>query len=291
MPVEGFDPSTVKVGTSGYQFDDWFGTVYPARLNPRDVLEYYASALGMDTVEINYTYYRLPSAFTSEAMARKVPEGFEFAVRSFSGMTHEIWDEGKNIRDTSEVFRQFVEGIMPLREAGKLGPVLLQFPYSFWPNRQTYDYLRRCREMLEGFQVVVEFRNSAWMRPSAFALLKELGFGYCMVDEPQIKGLLPLVPRATGPTAYLRLHGRNPNWFRASKDERYDYFYSEQELDEILNKVKDVVKEAVKTYVYFNNCPRGQALQNALMFKKILGVLKSFNAAQSFALRGAGQKP
>lgn len=285
MSAEDLDLSRIKVGTSGYQFDDWFGTIYPPKLNPKDVLEYYATALGMDTVELNYTYYRLPSAFTSEAMARKVPDGFEFAVRSYSGMTHEIWDEHRNIKDTSEVFRQFIEGIIPLRESGKLGPVLLQFPYGFWPNRQTYDYLRRCREMLEGFDVVVEFRNSAWMRPSAFELLRELGFGYCMVDEPQIKGLLPLVPKATSSTAYLRFHGRNPNWFRASKDERYDYFYSEGELDEVLKKVKDVVKGAVKTYVYFNNCPRGQALQNALMFKRILGILESFNAAQSFALK------
>jgi len=84
--------SKYRIGTSGYQFPDWFGTVYPPNLRQRNVLEYYANTLGLDTVEVNYTYYRLPSPRTSEAMARKVPDDFKFVVPSFSGMTHDIWE-------------------------------------------------------------------------------------------------------------------------------------------------------------------------------------------------------
>ena len=286
-------PSEVKkyrIGTSGYQFPDWFGTVYPPNLRQRNVLEYYANSLGLDTVEVNYTYYRLPSPRTSEAMARKVPEDFEFVVRSFSGMTHDIWEgtDRKTFKDATEVFDQFVQGILPFKEAGKLGPVLLQFPYSFWPNRVTYDYLKWCREKLHNFNVVVEFRNRAWNRPSAFRLLRELGMGYCIVDEPRLNGLHPFVPVATSKTGYVRFHGRNPKWFDSSKDDRYDYLYSEEELDEIIDAVKDVVRETNRTYFFFNNCPRGQALINALVFKRLVGLLEELNAAQEFALSNPG---
>jgi len=151
-----------RIGTSGYQFPDWFGTVYPPSLRQRNVLEYYANSLGLDTVEVNYTYYRLPSPRTSEAMARKVPDDFEFVVRSFSGMTHDIWEgtDRKTLKDTTEVFDQFVQGILPFKEAGKLGPVLLQFPYSFWPNRITYDYLKWCREKLRNCRTLTWSWNS-----------------------------------------------------------------------------------------------------------------------------------
>lgn len=282
----------VKVGTSGYQFEDWFGTVYPPTLRQRNALEYYAQALCMDTVELNYTYYSLPSPSTSEAMAKRVPQGFEFAVRSHSSMTHEIWEgtDRKTIRDTAAAFERFVEGIMPLKEAGRLGPVLLQFPYGFFPKPVTYDYLRFCRQRLEGFDVIVEFRNMAWHRESVYNLLEELEMGYCVVDEPKIRGLLPLIPVATSKTGYVRLHGRNENWFGAGKDERYDYMYSEEELKAILCEVREVIGKTDRTYFFFNNCPRGQALMNAITFKKIAGLLKDFNGAQRFAISGGREK-
>lgn len=274
------------IGTSGYQFADWFGTVYPEKLSKRKALEYYSKELGFNTVEINYTYYRLPSPRTSAGMAKKVPDGFRFSVRSFSGMTHDIWEdeERKKLKDTSEVFDQFAMGITPLLETGKLGPVLLQFPYFFWPNRQSFSYLEFCREKLEGFDVVVEFRNRAWVRESTFEFLQSIGLGYCMVDEPKIKGLHPLVPATTSCTAYLRFHGRNPRWFKATKDERYDYLYSNQELSEVMSKVSPAMEKAEESYIYFNNCFGGKALKNALILKKMCAILKEFNEAQARAV-------
>jgi len=106
--METFDSHKLRIGTSGYQFPDWHGAVYPEKLKRGDVLEYYSHALGLNTVEINYTYYRLPVAATSAAMARKVPDGFDFTVRSYSGMTHEIWEDSQRriLRDTGDVFDQ-----------------------------------------------------------------------------------------------------------------------------------------------------------------------------------------
>ena len=274
------------IGTSGYQFDDWFGTVYPENLKKKDVLEYYSKKLEFNTVEINYTYYRLPSARTSAAMVKKVPENFLFAVRSYAGMTHDIWEDEKRtvLKDTTAVFDEFVMGITPLLEAGKLGCVLLQFPYFFWPNKNAFSYLEFCRERLQGFDVVIEFRNRAWVKESTFAFLRKLGFGYCIVDEPRLKGLHPLVPVATSNIVYLRLHGRNPNWFSAGKDERYDYYYTEDELKEVISTVQPVMEKAERTFIYFNNCYGGKALKNALTMKKILKILREFNEAQRLAL-------
>ncbi len=276
----------VFIGTSGYQFEDWFGTVYPESLRRKDVLEYYSHELGFNCVELNYTYYRLPSFFTSRAIVKKVPEGFKFAVRSYREMTHDIWEdeERKKIKDTSEIFDLFIEGILPLKEEGKLGPVLLQFPYSFWPSEETLRYLEFCKEKLSDFDVVVEFRNRAWVKRDIFDFLKKFNLGYCIVDEPKIRGLHPLVPALTSKTGYIRLHGRNPRWFEAEKEERYNYFYNEQELREVLSKVKKVFEEAEKTYIFFNNCTGGSALKNALMLKRILGLLKDLNSAQKKAL-------
>jgi len=274
------------IGTSGYQFDDWFGTVYPETLKKKDVLEYYSKKLEFNTVEINYTYYRLPSPRTSAAMAKKVPDNFLFAVRSYSGMTHDIWEDDKRkvLKDTTEVFDQFVMGITPLLEAGKLGCVLLQFPYFFWPNRNSFSYLEFCRERLEGLDVVIEFRNKAWVRESTFAFLKKLDMGYCIVDEPRIKGLHPFTPVATASTGYLRLHGRNPEWFKAGKEERYNYFYSEDELKELMARSERVFEMTERTFIFFNNCTSGSALKNALIVKKMLKIIHEFNEAQKKAL-------
>jgi uncharacterized protein YecE (DUF72 family) len=278
----------LRVGTSGYQFADWYGTAYPEKLRKSDALEYYNQVLGFDSVEVNYTYYRLPTPKTSASMAAKVRDGFEFAVRSHSEMTHDIWEdrERTKVKDTGDVFERFIEGVAPLRDAGKLGSILLQFPYGFWPNSATYEYLSLCVERLSAFNVNVEFRNQGWMRESMIRFLKKQRLGYCIVDEPKLKGLHPFVPLATTATGYLRLHGRNTAWFKASKDERYNYLYSQEQLKEILRDMNEVVNGTVKTYVFFNNCYGGQALQNGLMLKKMVGLLEEMNAGQRFALDG-----
>ena len=278
--------SKVRIGTSGYQFPDWSGTVYPKKLKKKDTLSYYAKALEFDTVELNYTYYTLPSAKTSLAMLDRVPEGFEFVLRSHKDMTHDIWEDEKErvFKENEAVFKKFYEGIGPFIENNALGCVLLQFPYMFFPTRQTYDYLSLCKERLPGIEIVVEFRNKAWLRESAFSFLRENGMGYCIVDEPRLSRLHPFYPIATSGIGYLRLHGRNPNWFHTSKDERYDYFYSEDELDELISQIKEVVSKTNKMYIFFNNCPKGQALRNAIMLKKVMGIIKELNPAQRFAM-------
>jgi uncharacterized protein YecE (DUF72 family) len=123
------------------------------------------------------------------------------------------------------------------------------------------DYLKRLREGLGELPTVVEFRDVAWVKEAAFDLLRELKFGYCCVDEPRLKGLMPPIAVATGPVAYTRFHGRNAaRWYEHEAAwQRYDYTYSDSELREWAPKLRQLDEAAPLTLVYFNNHFRGQA--------------------------------
>jgi uncharacterized protein YecE (DUF72 family) len=244
----------LRIGTSGFSYKDWLGPVYPAGLPARDQLAFYAREVS--TVELNVTFYRVPDARTVAGWARKTPDDFVFAVKAYQGLTHER---------AAPDFAGFVSALQPLIEAGKLGCVLAQFPYSFHPVPENREYLRRLRERLGGLPAVVEFRNAGWMAAATFELLRSLELGFCSVDEPQLKGLMPPVAVATGPVAYVRFHGRNAaKWYaHAEAWERYDYTYSTEELREWAPKLRELDAEAPLTLVYFNNHFRGQAVHGA----------------------------
>lgn len=281
--------AVIHVGTSGFSFDDWRGPVYPPDLPKSGMLEYYASVLGFGAVELNYTYYSMPAPRTLESMLGRVGTDFIFVVRSHRSMTHEIWaDSGRKVMtDSTAAFRQFQAGIDPLASAGRLGCVLVQLPVFFYPVPASIDYLRRLTDLLPGTNVVVEFRNRAWLRDSTFRLLSEEGLGFCVVDEPRLARLMPYEPRRTTDMAYFRFHGRNPNWFGASRSERYDYFYSPGELADLCRPLRVVTADAATSFVFFNNCHAGAAARNALLAKQMLGLLDSFSAEQQRIVVGA----
>ncbi|MCD5390674.1 DUF72 domain-containing protein [candidate division NPL-UPA2 bacterium] len=266
----------IKIGTSGFSFEDWKGVVYPENITKRNMLPYYEKELGFDTLEVNFTYYRLPSTNTMLGMMRRTSKDFDFVVKSHREMTHEIWADSrrKQLKDTSEVFSKFVYGLRPLIDEGRLGCVLLQFPSFFWPNKPNTDYILACRDMLDNIPVVVEFRNKAWVKEDTFNFLIESNLGFCCPDEPPLPELMPFTPRATSDIGYFRFHGRNMNWFKASVSERYNYLYSEDELKEFVPRVKEVAGRTVKTYNFFNNCHAGAAARNAQMMKNLMGMGK-----------------
>lgn len=261
----------IKLGTSGFSFDDWKGTVYPPDIKKQDMLAYYEKELGFKCLEINSTYYTLPSPKSMEGMLKKVSAGFEFCVKAFKGMTHEIWGaDRKTFLDNREVFGKFNFSIAPLREAGNLSCVLAQFPPGFYPNRDSFDYLKRFGERLGGVKLVVEFRNRAWHRDTTLEFLRRNGLGYCVVDEPKLPRLMPFNPKATSTLGYFRLHGRNPNWFNVPVSVRYDYLYSDEELQEFLTPIEDIAAVTQTTFVFFNNCHGGSAVRNALKLREML---------------------
>jgi len=265
----------IKIGTSGFSFPDWVGPVYPRNLKQKDFLPYYEKELGFNCVEANFTYYTLPSPRSFAGMSRKTSESFEFTVKAFKGLTHDMinldtWELAEN----SEVFEKFYQSLEPLLNDGKLACVLAQFPPFFFPRKENYDYIREFREKLHDVPLVVEFRNKAWLKESTMDLLRENLLGYCVVDEPKIPRLMPYQPGATSNIGYFRFHGRNPRWFKTSVKERYDYLYSEEELKEFVPDIKQVADRTEKAFILFNNCTRGQAARNAEMTKKLLGLIR-----------------
>lgn len=251
----------IRLGTSGFSYDDWVGPFYPADLPKWAWLTYYAQQF--DTVELNVTYYRLPDRRTVAGWVQRTPEGFLFSVKAHQSLTHD--------RERADFvgFRQSTED---LRQAGKLACVLAQFPHSFHPVAANREYLHRLREGLADLPVVVEFRDRAWLTEETFALLSSLGLGFCCVDEPQLPGLMPPIARAAGPVAYVRFHGRNADrwWQHEQPWQRYDYSYPESELREWVEKIRDLDDRSEITLVYANNHYRGQSVDTIHMLRRLL---------------------
>jgi uncharacterized protein YecE (DUF72 family) len=199
-------------------------------------------------------------------MAEKVPDGFTFTLKATGTLTHQ------RDKATDEEFARFVEGVLPLVGAEKLGCVLAQFPYSFHATTENRAFLQRLHEGLQDLPVVVEFRNRRWLVEETFALLKELGMGFCCVDEPRLSGLIPPVARATSPVAYVRFHGRNAEkWWRHDEPwERYDYTYSDEELREWVPKIRGLAEESDVVYCFANNHWVGQAVDTARQLRLLL---------------------
>ena len=249
----------IYVGTSGYYFPGWKGIFYPSRIRNESMLSFYARHF--PAVELNFTYYGIPHPSVFEKMIERTPEGFLFSAKLNGRITHE--------RDTEAIY-EFSESIAPLRESGRLCALLAQFPYSFSRSRRNMRYLRLLREMFPDDELVVEFRNSSWLRRRTFDFLKREGLGYCCVDEPQIPGLLPPTALATSRIAYVRFHSRNGrNWY-GNNGQRYNYLFSRKELMEWTPKIESLTDEVEKVYIFFNNCHAGHAAVNATELQDLL---------------------
>lgn len=228
------------------------------------MLRFYAECF--DTLEINFTYYQLPSPKTLEAMASKAGRHFTFSVKAHADMTH----QRQNFQAAAPAFR---EAIRVLEDRQALGCILAQFPYSFWNKRENREHLVRLREALAGVPLVVEFRNDSWYTSAVFAFLREHGMGLCCVDEPDLPKLPPKVVEATSDIGYVRFHGRAAAkwWEHKEAAERYDYLYAEEELTDWVPKVHALARATRTTFLFFNNHPRGKAAANAYMMKHRLG--------------------
>lgn len=267
----------IHIGTSGFSYPDWRGFFYPENLPERDMLAHYSQQF--NTVEANFTYYRLPGPATFARMQQMVPPGFRFAVKANRQMTHEGGDGAPAVGawhragpETDALFARFVEAVAPLVDAGQLACVLAQFPWSFRCCDETREYIRRLPERMQGLPTVVEFRNREWLDESLFDLLRDCGLGFCCVDEPRLKGLMPPLAVATSRVGYVRFHGRNARaWWRHDEPwQRYDYLYTQEELAEWVPRIAQLATQTSDTFVFFNNHYQGKAGKNARMLTQLL---------------------
>ena len=258
----------IRIGPAGWSYKDWEGTVYPQKPGKSfDPLEYIARFF--NTIEINSSFYRPPTPSTTKSWANRVAGNKEFA---FTAKLHRLFthERGKATKSDEKEFR---EGMDVLVKAGKLGSLLLQFPWSFKNTADDRIYLAKLLEQFSDYPLVLEVRHRSWNNEEVYEWLEERGVGICNIDQPVFAKSIRPAARTTSPVGYVRLHGRNyQNWFRekAPRDERYNYLYSLDELDPWLVRIKDVAKHTRETYVITNNHFRGQAVVNAIEIKAAL---------------------
>lgn len=259
----------IRVGTSGYSFPDWVGTVYPRELPQKAWLSYYAR--WFSAVEINSTYYRIPSPYMMAALVRKVPKGFLFTVKVPKEMTHE---RGK----FEEVVGPFLAAIAPMVQAGCLASLLAQFPYSLprGDPLESLSYLVRLREAIPPeIPVHVEFRHAFWYKPEVLDFLAAHDLGFVNVDLPQLPGLPPIKTSfATNRIGYVRFHGRNAAkwWEHEEAGERYDYEYSREELSEWVPQIRELADRTKITFLFMNNCHLGKSVKDAIKMMELLEI-------------------
>jgi uncharacterized protein YecE (DUF72 family) len=279
----------IRVGTSGWSYADWEGVFYPDE-KPRGFDELAYLARFFDAVEVNSSFYRPPTARMGASWLRRTPPGFEFTYKLYQRFTHErppAW--------TPADVAEYKEGVEPVREAGRLGAVLVQFPWSFRADDEAFRHLEAVRRDFGDLPLVVEVRHVSWTGERAIRFLKDAGLGFCDIDQPLSRGGVPPMTLVTSPVGYVRLHGRNREaWFKrdAGRDERYNYLYREEELEEWIQRIHEIARASQKTYVFTNNHYRGQAPANALqILSKLRGgpvpvpapLLKEFPFLQSIA--------
>ncbi|MCP3978934.1 MAG: DUF72 domain-containing protein [bacterium] len=259
----------LSVGVAGWDYRDWNGIVYPAgSANRMDRLAFISRYV--DAIEVNSTFYRPVAPRVAESWVRRTlpREGFRFTAKAHRTWTHERGDV------TRDLVRPTLEGLAPIREAGQLGALLLQFPQSVHFTPDAMERLQRLVDLLGGWPLVVEVRHVSWNVDEAFDWLAENGVGWCAVDQPRVgRSTLEPVSRVTSRVAYLRLHGRNAaDWFRpdAGRDRRYDYLYSADELEGLAETARGLSESAEETFVVQNNHFRGQALVNTLQLMRLL---------------------
>ena len=251
----------VRVGTAGWSYKDWEGIVYPAP-KPKgfDPAAYLAEYF--DTIEINSTFYRAPRPEVAKAWAERVRKNphFRYTAKLWRGFTHE---RSASVADE----REFRAGITPLAEAGRLGALLLQFPWSFRNTDENRAYLLRLQQKFREFPLVLEVRHSSWTQVAVLEMLSELGIGLCTIDQPLFSNSIKPGAQSTSPVGYVRLHGRNyQQWFTENKQvgDRYNYLYSAKELEPWVDRIKEVAAKTKETYAVTNNHLNGQAAVNAL---------------------------
>jgi uncharacterized protein YecE (DUF72 family) len=294
--------SRVRVGTSGWSYPTgkgtWNGIFYPAPASKSkkkggfDELAFYAEHF--DTVEVNSSFYRVPSIPTTRSWAARTPADFEFSLKLYQKFTHPEMFVKATGKDPSELDRKDVDefraAIDPLAQAGKLGALLAQFPASFKNEPAARGYLEWLLEAFTGYPLAVELRHRSFSDDPAdtLQLLAAHGAALVQIDEPKFRLSIRQDRHANVSTFYyMRLHGRNAAqwWSHESSEDRYNYLYSVSELEPIVAAASEASRDVKKTYMYANNHFSAKSVANAATIKNKLGQPLSGEYPEAFVER------
>ncbi len=294
--------ATLMVGTCSWtdptltKQTDW----YPKRsMSAAERLRYYAGQFPL--VEADVTYYRPPSRELARSWAERVPDGFCFDIKAYGLLTGHPVDPAAlwpDIRQElaadvagkrrvyahhlppdalEESWARFVDALAPLREGGRLGAVLLQYPPWFVPRRSNRDELARLPGRLDGARGCVELRSPKWWeedeRPRTLALLADLGLAAVVVDAPPVSGLPTVLASTTDELAVVRFHGRADSTWNArnvTAAERFRYLYNEAELAEWAERARRLAQMASRVHLLMNNCYQDYGVRNAAQLAALL---------------------
>lgn len=266
MPPADASPSPqgrLRVGPAGWSYADWAGMVYPVHRHS-DFHEAGYLARYFDTIEINTSFYQPLRAATSRRWVDLVSPNlnFQFTAKLWQRFTHETGAS----REDEAAFRA---GLEPLADSGRLGALLIQFPFSFHNTAENRARLQALTRRFETYPLVVEVRHSTWNDRSFFHMLHERGVGFCNIDQPLIGRSMKPTERVTAPVGYIRLHGRRyDTWFSddpaTPPAERYNYLYSERELEPWADRARHIATHTRSTFVITNNHFQGKSIVNAL---------------------------
>jgi uncharacterized protein YecE (DUF72 family) len=250
------------IGTSGWHYRHWLGTYYPDDLSTTEMLAYYAERFC--TVEVNYTFYRLPTTDAVAAWHDAVGDGFTFAVKASRYLTHL-----KKLKDPEQPIAMLFERLAPLRD--KLGPILFQLPPRW--HRNTERLAGLLSALPPGRRYAFEFRDPTWFVPEVYDRLSEHGAALCICDRFGERSPLEV----TADFVYLRMHGPSGGMVRP---------YRERELTAWSGAIGDWVARGLDAYVYFNNDPRGHAPRDAA---RLAEMVEAVRAERPAARSGAGR--
>jgi len=256
------EASNFRIGCSGFSYRDWKGVFYPPSIKQSEMILYYERFF--DLLELNFSFYKMPAKEQIETFLSKTRR-IEFSIKAPSVFTHERTYTGEDVR-------LFKEAVRPLTESDRFVGVLFQFPQSFRWSQETREYLMKLSEAFAGIERIIEPRNRSFLSNEVLMELEIMGFSVANVDAPRLPGLFLGPWKTVGNLNYVRLHGRNKDsWYEGeTSSSRYNYLYSEDELEEIRKKLIRAFDGTV-TYVFFNNHYRAKAVVNALRLKEMFG--------------------
>jgi uncharacterized protein YecE (DUF72 family) len=267
----------IYIGVTGWGDQD---SLYETAISPRDKLQAYAGHFPI--VEVDASFYAIQPRKNIERWLKETPSSFQFIVKAYQGMTgHQRGDIPFGSID--EMFDAFIESARLYQEQEKLAMLLFQFPPWFECNKENVQYLRYCKNKMNGFPCALEFRHQSWfarsMREKTISFMKSEGWIHSICDEPQAgSGSIPMVLEATcKEKTLIRFHGRNIHgWARPNegnwREVRYLYRYNEKELAEWVLRINELKKESKDLYILFNNNSGGDAAANAKQFINMLGI-------------------
>jgi uncharacterized protein YecE (DUF72 family) len=297
------ESAMIRIGTCSWAEKSLVssGSFYPPTAStPEARLRYYASRF--DTVEVDSSYYALPDERNARRWADRTPEGFVFHVKAYGALTghgvvgstlpEEVFArlpererEKKRVyvkerRALMRLAERFLDGIRPLRDEGKLGFVLFQYPPWFRCSRRNLGYIDFCLEMMGGVPLAVELRHGSWyldkFMPRTLEFMRKRKICLVTADEPQFgsQATIPFVSEVTSDHAYYRFHGRNrETWLQKgiTATQRFNYLYGREELESFVGPILEAARRTEQTYVLFNNHFEDKAVRNAGELKDLIG--------------------